>query len=179
MLFRSNRATAGDGQRQALARLEHQAAVNAVAFSPDGKTVATASGSITDNRDNTVRLREAASGKPLARLKHQGFGTGVAFSPDGKTLASGSWDSTARLWEVAGGKPLARLEHQDTVYAVAFSPDGSKLLVASGNSAQFYLYRADDLIRYACQTLPFNLTPAQWSNYLPDEPYRKTCPNLP
>jgi hypothetical protein len=34
------------------------------------------------------------------------------------------------------------------------------------------------LIKYACEYLPFNLPKTTWENYLPDEPYRKTCPNL-
>ena len=67
-----------------------------VAFSPDGKTLASASS------DKTVILWDVASRKPLGEpLKgHQSAVLSVAFSPDGKTLASASADRTVILWDV-------------------------------------------------------------------------------
>ena len=66
-----------------------------MAFSPDGKTVLTAS------LDKTARLWEAATGQPLGPpLQHQGPVRHVAFSPDGQTVLTGSDDKTARLWQL-------------------------------------------------------------------------------
>ena len=77
----------------------HQSYVNSVAFSPDGKTLATGSW------DNTIKLWDIASGKVKTTLQaHQDIVSSVAFSPDGKTLATGSDDKTIKLWDMASGK---------------------------------------------------------------------------
>jgi WD40 repeat protein len=78
------------------APLKHQNVANAVAFSPDGKTL------LTGSSDNTVRLWDAATRKPLGTpLKHQSIVHAVAFSPDGKTLLTGGGDQPVRLWDVS------------------------------------------------------------------------------
>jgi WD40 repeat protein len=74
----------------------HEQSVMAVAFSRDGKQVASGA------NDGTVRLWEAATGKEAAVLKHPAFVQAVAFSPDGKSLAAGSIDGVIKLWSVAG-----------------------------------------------------------------------------
>ena len=77
----------------------HSGLVFSVAFSPDGKTLATGS------FDNTVKLWDFASGKELQTLKgHTASVYGVAFSPDGTLIASGSQDKTIRLWNPKDGK---------------------------------------------------------------------------
>ena len=105
----------------------HTYVVWSVAFSPDGKTLASGS------RDGSIKLWDVTSGKNIATLKgHADVINSVAFSPDGKTIASGSFDKTVKLWDVASGKNTATLEgHTHWVFSVAFSPDGKTL--ASGS----------------------------------------------
>ncbi|WP_326826011.1 protein kinase domain-containing protein [Streptosporangium sp. NBC_01756] len=109
----------------------HNDGVCSVAFSPDGKILATGS------YDDTVRLWEVATGTSIGRplTGHNDGVCSVAFSPDGRTLATGSGDDTMRLWDVGTRTPIGRplTGHNDDVWSVAFSPNGK--ILASGSSS--------------------------------------------
>jgi WD40 repeat protein len=94
-----------------------------VAFSPDGRTLA------TGLLDGIVKLWDVASGQELRSLSGQTKAVfGLAFSPDGKTLASGG--DNIKLWDVASGQEIGSLNVTD-VYRLAFSPDGKLILSGS------------------------------------------------
>jgi WD40 repeat protein len=76
-----------------VARIAHDGTVAAVAFSPDGKLLATAG-----RDDNTARVVAVEDGREVARITYNAWVSAVAFSPDGKLLATASRDGTARLW---------------------------------------------------------------------------------
>ena len=106
----------------------HDDTVFAVAFSPDGRLLATA------GRDRTVKMWKAATGGEMRTFKgHTGYVSTVAFSPDGRTIASGGTDRSIRLWDVTNGMEIRALRNRTRpVNAVALSPDGRWL--ASGRS---------------------------------------------
>ncbi|MDF5725797.1 MAG: serine/threonine protein kinase [Rhizonema sp. PD37] len=105
----------------------HAWAVLTVAFSPDGKILATGS------EDNTIKLWQVNTGKIIDTLPgHSWSVVALAFSTDGEMLVSGSWDKTVKLWRVHTKKEIVTLSgHVDSVSAVAVSPDAQ--LIASGS----------------------------------------------
>jgi tRNA A-37 threonylcarbamoyl transferase component Bud32 len=109
--------------------LSHRDAVEAMAVSPDGRTIVTAC------RDHTARLWNATTGAAIGvPIKHGDCVVAVAFSPTGQAVLTGSWDRTARLWDAKTGEPLGpALQHHGRVVAVAFSPDGKLALTGSSD----------------------------------------------
>jgi eukaryotic-like serine/threonine-protein kinase len=107
----------------------HTGPVKSVAFSPDGKRLASASD------DHAVKVWDAGTGKETLALNgHTQWVYSVAFSPDGKRLASASYDRTLKVWDAATGQETLTLKgHTSAVWSVVFSPDGRRLASASSD----------------------------------------------
>ena len=102
--------------------------VFAVAFSPDGKQIATGS----NDRHGYVRLWNATTGDVEKTLQgHRDAVVSVAFSQDGKKLLTGSYDETARLWNLSDDSHIEFRGHEWWVWSARFSPDHKRIVTAS------------------------------------------------
>jgi WD40 repeat protein len=111
--------------------MAHPARVQAIAYSPDGQQLATAS------FDGLARVWDPVSGRELMDLKHDGPVQAIEYSVDGHALATASDDGTVRVWDARTGQQLEVLRHADRVYAVTFSPDGRYLASATRDGHVF------------------------------------------
>jgi WD40 repeat protein len=155
-------------------KLAHAGSVLAVSFSVDSRYLATAS------EDGTARVWEVSGGRETMRLTQRAKVNAVAFSPDGRYLVTAGDDGIVGVWEIPSGYGIARLVHAEEATTAIFSLDGRYLATGSwDHSARLWQIWPEDIIAGACSRLTRNLTMEEWRQYLGDEPYRKTCPDLP
>ncbi|HSE16778.1 MAG TPA: WD40 repeat domain-containing protein [Pyrinomonadaceae bacterium] len=110
----------------------HTGDINSVAFSPDGRSVVTASA------DGTARVWDAATGKSLGELRgHSGSVNSASFSPDGKFIVTAGDDATVRLWDAARFAQVNTIggTYPMPVVSAEFSPEGRFIVAASGEAA--------------------------------------------
>jgi WD40 repeat protein len=185
----------------------HEGPISTVAFAPDGHTLATGGGGNrngdTSNGDVilwdiTSREHPSRIGQPLAG--HHGPIAEIAFSPDGRTLVTaggggvGDRNGTILLWDVTDpprAHPIGHSfsGHQGTVDAVAFTAAGRMLMsggydLGGGNFPTAVLWDMAPLAELrdhassrACDFAGGGLDEQEWSRYVPNFPYQKTCPS--
>lgn len=126
----------------------HLGPIHGLAFSPDGRRLASAS------HDETVRVWNMQDGREIWTLRgHTNNVMSVAWSPDGKRLVSGSWDRTARIWSAQSGMTEATLAgHAQDVLGVAWSRDGRTIATGSADRS-LRLWEPTGALRYAWQSL--------------------------
>ena len=134
----------------------HPSPIRWVAFSPNGKQLATAC------FDEKIRLFDVATGSVRYLIGHTKSIVGLDWSPDGRSLISGGWDNTARIWDVAAGTARAVMPHRKNVLAVSWSSDGRS--IATGCSDRVVqVWNPDGSFRFAWPPAPESIEFLQYS----------------
>ncbi|PWB69814.1 MAG: hypothetical protein C3F07_18405 [Anaerolineales bacterium] len=168
--------------REEVAELPQAGDISSLAFSPNGKFLA------TGNSEGSVILWSIAGTKFTKAgdiLYLNGYARSLAFSPDGKWLAGGGSTGFAYLWDIATTQEMTRIRHgNNPVTSVSFSTDGSQLFTVARKIVRLWdiqslaLVPRDQLIPFACKHLLTNLSLEDWKTYFANEDYHSTCPGL-
>ncbi len=150
----------------------HLLQVDSLAFSPDGRQLASGSD------DRTIRLWSTGSGRPERVLRgHTDMVTTLVYNADGTMLASGSQDGTVRLWSVPDavevGAPLA--DAPGFVQSLSVAPDGTQVVAANGASVDVWPFTPTGWASAACRLVQRDLTAAEWRQYAPGLTPHRLC----
>jgi WD40 repeat protein len=122
-------------------------AVMTIAFSPDGRRVASGGVARGYTQKGEARIWDAASGREIYNLQgHRYLVSSVTFSRDGKRLVTTSWDKTVRVWDAENGREVQVLRgHTSYVWSAAFNPSGTRLVTAGiDGTAKLWAWPAGD-----------------------------------
>lgn len=167
----------------------HRDVIRALALSADGRTLVTSGDDemiacvwdlTASDPNTTVRVLRGLE----YSLDH------VALSADGRTLITAGGTGAAQVWDLTDPEPNATVRnlpcHPEGLSAVALSPDGRTAYTASGQFGDpsdrtilIWPLDSETLLRAAARTLSRNLSGFEWARAFPDEPYRRTFPDLP
>jgi WD40 repeat protein/tRNA A-37 threonylcarbamoyl transferase component Bud32 len=144
----------------------------AVAFSPDGRMLATA------GDEPRVQIWDVESGKLIREFEQNVGGVQtLEFSSDGKTLAVSGFDPVASLWDVATGTQIGpRLPAGTRTTMLDQSPDGRHLLTTAANGqGAVWDIDPESWKQRACDLANRALSRAEWEEFLPGRPYEPAC----
>jgi len=153
--------------------------VLSVGFSPDGRTLA------AGDYGGQIGLWNLATGQRATLADDGSPVLSVAFSPSGHVLVTGTSLGDAGIWNADDGQQFANLGEGSEVFGVAFSPDGQVLAIGSENGSVMLLRQTVSnptqrfFVHVICGKVRGNMTRAQWANYVPGQPYQKTCTAYP
>lgn len=160
--------------RRLAALYGHTAQINSIAFSPNGRMVATSSW------DGTLRVWDASTHHLLTTVSSPALRPdlaveSLAFGSDCRTLAGVSAE-TLHLWDPATGDRLATLAAGEPVAALRFDLEGRLVTISDDGAIRWWDIDADHIVAELCRTSALNLTPQDWARRIPGWPYQAICP---
>jgi WD40 repeat protein len=137
---------------------------------------------VTADYDGNIEERDPETLKPIKTLAgSRGLLEQLAFTSDGQMLIATGDEGTVQLYDTSSWTRLAEIPSAapDGFYEGWLSPDGEAVAVNTETGVVEWTLDPDRLARAACELASRNMSHAEWKTYMPDQPYRRTCPDYP